>query len=363
MYLDPAGPPFISAVWRYDLVPVTAPARILLIRPSALGDVCRSVPVLASLKHAWPDAEIDWLVQDSFVDAVRAHPMLRRAVPFPRRELGRALKQGRVGELRRWLSGLRRERYDLVVDAQGLFRSGFIARASGAPRRVGHRAARELAWLFYTDRERGSAPRHTVDRMLGLVAALGVEPVKDMRLFAPAEDREAVVEDERSAGRFAVLAPTSRWAGKQWPAERFEAVARRLLDADAVDRVLVVGGPGERGQCGPLLARAAQDRRVVDLVGRTSVGRLMAIVERGAIVVGNDSAALHMAVGFDRPIVALFGPTRIDLVGPYGRAGDVLQAVEPGDRFDHKDARNGREMMERISTDSVVEACLERLAD
>ncbi len=319
--------------------------------------------MLASLKNAWPDAAIDWLVQDSFVDAVRAHPMLRRAVPFPRRELGQTMKKGRFGELRRWLDELRKERYDLVIDAQGLFRSGFIARACGAPRRVGHRAARELAWLFYTDRERGSEAAHTVDRMLALVAALGVEPVQDMRLFAPAEDREAVAADERFAGRCAVFAPTSRWAGKQWPAERFDAVAERLLAERVVDRVLVVGGPGERGQCEPLLARAEQDTRVLDLVGTTSIGRLMAIVERGAIVVANDSAALHMAVGFDRPLVALFGPTRVDLVGPYGRARDVLQVVEPGDRFDHKDAERGREMMERISTDSVVEACLKRLAD
>ncbi len=273
------------------------------------------------------------------------------------------MKKGRIGELRAWLGELRRERYDLVIDAQGLFRSGFIARASGARHRVGHRAARELAWMFYTDRERGAESRHTVDRMLALVAALGVEPVRDMRLFAPDEDREAVAADERFAGRCAVFAPTSRWEGKQWPADRFDAVAERLLTDSVVDRVLVVGSPDERGQCEPLLARAEQDRRVVDLVGTTSIGRLMAIVERSTIVVANDSAALHMAVGFDRPIVALFGPTRVDRVGPYGRARDVLQVVKPGDRFNHKDAANGRTMMERISTDSVVEACLERLAD
>ena len=338
-----------------------SPAKILLIRPSALGDVCRTVPVLASLRRAWPDAEIDWLVQDDFVDAIRAQPALRRAIPFPRRELGRALRRGRLRGPLAWLRDLRNEHYDLVLDAQGLFRSGFLAWASGAPRRVGHRAARELAWLLYTDRERGSEGRHTVDRMLALLPAIGVEPGHDMQLVAPPDDRRAAAADSRLSGRYVVLAPTSRWPGKQWPADRYDAVAEQLLGEGAAERIVVVGGPGERGQCLPLLDRAARDDRVVDLVGSTSIGRLMAVIERASLVVANDSAALHMAVGFDRPLVALFGPTRTDLVGPYRREADVLQVAGPGDRFDHKDDARGLEMMERITTASVVEACLDRL--
>lgn len=338
------------------------PERILLIRPSALGDVCRTVPVLVSLAQSWPDARIDWLVQDDFVDAVRAHPALGRAIPFPRRELSRALRRGRVRPLRDWLGRVRANRYDLVIDAQGLFRSGFFGWASGARRRVGHAAAREMGWLFYTDRERSSEGRHTVDRMLALVRAAGAEPVADMTLHAPPEDREAAARDLRLGGRYAVIAPTSRWAGKQWPAERFHAVVDRLLNEGAVERVAVVGGPGERSQCGALFGRAAGDQRVIDLVGATSIGRLMAVVERSAIVLANDSAVLHMAVGFGRPMVALFGPTRVELVGPYGREADVIQHLRAGDRLDHKDDHAGRLLMGRIGVDEVVAACRERLS-
>jgi ADP-heptose:LPS heptosyltransferase len=89
----------------------------------------------------------------------------------------------------------------------------------------------------------------------------------------------------------------------------------------------------------------------------------MAVVEGSRLVVANDSAALHMAVGFGRPIVGLYGPTRLDLVGPYGRAAEVIQHVGPGDRLDHKDEGTGRALMERIAVEEVIAAAGARLGD
>jgi lipopolysaccharide heptosyltransferase I len=335
------------------VVPIPA-ERILLIRPSALGDVCRTVPVLASLRAAYPNARIDWLVQDAFVDAVRAHPALSNAVPFPRESLGAA---GPVSQLRWMRETLRPPGYDLVIDAQGLLRSGIFSRWTGARTRVGHADAREGATVFYTRRVRTDAV-HTVDRMLSLLGAIGVDPVIDMRLHADAGELAAVDADERVLGAV-VLAPTSRWAAKRWPDERWAVLAERLL-ANGVERIVVVGGPGEQAQCARTLALAERDPRVVSLVGTTSVARLMAVIARARLVVANDSAAVHMAVGFDRPTVALFGPTDTRKVGPYRREADVLQHLRDGDAFDHKrDA--GVEMMERIGVDEVAEACAVRL--
>lgn len=330
------------------------PQRILIIRPSALGDVCRSVPVLASLRAAYPNASIDWLVQDTFREAIASHPALNTAIPFPRREFGAWWRPGVIGAFRMWLRSLAAARYDLVLDCQGLARSGLFAWAARAPRRVGYADARELGWLGLTTRVRVPSSFHAVDRMLALVEGAGVEAVRDMRLFAPPADREAVAHEALGTMRYAVIAPTSRWAGKQWPADRFAAVARELLSGRSVEAVVVVGSKTEREQIGPVLELAAADRRVIDLVGSTSIGRLMAVIERAALVVANDSAALHMAVGFDRPLVALYGPTRVDLVGPYGRADCVVQHVKPGERMDHKNAIAGRAMMERIQVEEVT---------
>ncbi|MBX3323361.1 MAG: glycosyltransferase family 9 protein [Phycisphaeraceae bacterium] len=333
------------------------PQHILLIRPSALGDVCRTVPVLVSLRRALPSARIDWLVQDSFVDAVRAHPDVARVVPFARGALGRAMKRGRIGEVFSYLGGLRAERYDLVIDAQGLLRSALIGRASGARRRVGYANAQECGWVFNTERHALDRSMHTVDRMLGLVERAGIAPVRDMRLYAAEEDQMAARALVPEVG--IVLAPTSRWAAKRWPIERFAALAERLL-RESDEPITIIGAPGEEAQCGALTALAAREPRVTNLVGRTSIGQTMAIIERSVLVAACDSAALHMAVGFDRPIVALYGPTEVSRVGPYRREGDVIQHVTPGDKLDHKRAANVA-LMERIEVDEVLAACRARL--
>lgn len=331
------------------------PSRILIIRPSALGDVCRSVPVLAALRAAFPAATIDWLVQDSFVDAISAHPALSEAIPFPRKHFANWWSPAVGRELLAWLRSLRVRHYDAVVDCQGLARSGLFAWATRAPRRIGFADARELGWIGLTDRVRVPAAFHAVDRMMALVEPLGVDSgARDMRLYTPPADRDAAAREPFIGDRYAVLAPTSRWPGKLWPPERFAHVAQGLLDRRRAEAVVIVGASSEREQCAPVLSLAARDGRVIDLVGKTSIGRLMAVIERASLVIASDSAALHMAVGFDRPLIGLYGPTRVDLVGPYGRADAVLQHTRPGDRLDHKNAIAGRGMMERITTEEVL---------
>jgi heptosyltransferase-1 len=338
---------------------VSNPKRILLIRPSALGDVCRSVCVLAALRKRYPDAQIDWLVQNSFIQAIEHHPALSNAIPFDRKAFGAQCKKGRFGPVLKWLKALKRSEYDLVLDAQGLARSGFFAWSTKAPMRVGYRDAQELAWLFLN--ERVDAPRelHTVDRMLRLAASIGapIDP-PDMRLYAGPDELSQVVMEYPD--RYAVLAPTSRWAGKCWPIERFTELTQRLCEHPSIDRVLIVGGPGERLQCAPLLEMAQDHPKVSDRVGSTSIAHLMAIISRSKLVVANDSAALHMGVGFNRPMVALLGPTEPSLVGPYKRDADVIRHTRSGDDFDFKNP-DSAEMMRRISVDEVMQACDTRL--
>lgn len=335
------------------------PERILLIRPSALGDVCRSVPVLTSLKRAFPGASIDWLVQDTFVDAIEGHPDLRRAIPFPRGEFASPL---RLPKLAGWLWALRRERYDMVVDAQGLLRSGFFTWATGAKLRLGDANARESAARFYNRAVPIDPQLHAVDRMLGVVQGAGIPAIDDMRLHCPPRAARLYERHPNLAQKpQIVLAPTSRWPAKQWPAERFASLIDKLLK-EGHRNISIVGARSERDQIRPVLHLAQDDPRVTDLVGETSIAELMQLIHDASLVVANDSAALHMAVGFERPVVALFGPTRVELVGPYRREKDVIQHTDPAEaQRSHKDP-SSVELMERITVSEVLAACRYRLA-
>ena len=339
------------------------PGRILLIKPSALGDVCKAAPVLASLARAWPDARIDWLVQEEFVDAVSGHPDLGKAIVFPRRRFARWMRSPSLAaELFRWLGALRRSDYDLVLDCQGLSRSGFMARITGARRRIGDRAARELAWLGYTDRVDASDSVHEVDRMLQLVRGCGIDAEPDMRLYVPEASRRNWME---GAGRgFAdastiALATTSRWRSKAWPRGRWVELAQHLLD-QGQEHLVLLGAPSERAEVESLRnAIGDSSQRVHNLAGRTSVGEMMAAIEASQLVVSNDSAALHMGVGLAHRgvrCVGLFGPTEPSKVGPYGMDHVVVRAPLPeGGTVHYRDRSLGDSIMRGIPVSAVID--------
>ena len=160
-----------------------AAGRILIIRPSALGDVCRTVPILSALRRAAPDAAIHWLVQDSFAQAIEAHPDLDGIIAFPRSRLRGLLRRPQAwGEAFEFFRSIHQARFDLVIDCQGLARSGLMSLCSGAPRRIADRAARELGWLGANQRVDVPSGVHEVDRMLALVAAAGGEADGDETL-------------------------------------------------------------------------------------------------------------------------------------------------------------------------------------
>jgi lipopolysaccharide heptosyltransferase I len=339
----------------------TGENRILIIRPSALGDVCRTVPVLVSLRRAQPKARIEWVVRDSFVEAVEAHPDLDEVIAFPRRRFGKWWRRPDLTlQAARWFADLRGRAYDLVVDCQGLGRSGLMSAATGASRRVGYRGARELAWLGYNVRYAGPRREHTVDQMLNLLRAEGIEPVCDLRLHVPAPAREWWAAQLSSAqlegARYAVLAPTVRWRSKRWPAERWACLIRELLHRE-YNAIVLIGAPGEEPQVDAVASAHERGSNVLNLAGRTSVGQTMAIIASSSLVIAHDSAPLHMAEGLSAPSVGLFGPTDPALVGPYFSPESALRVWKPdnGGEVNYRDRRLGDSLMRQIEVRDVLE--------
>lgn len=339
-----------------------APDRILIIRPSALGDVCRTVSVLASLRRAWPGATIDWLVQDSFADAVRAHPALDGVIPFPRARWRRWWTSvSLIGEVTGWCRSMRYGAYDLVLDCQGLARSAVASWSTRAPVRVVRARARELAWMGGTVRVPDPPGTDALGEMLALVSALGVAAEPDPSLHAPPGDvrwwREAR-DGLGLSGRFAAIAPTSRWPGKRWDPSRWAELARRLHGRGLV--VAAMGAPGEEAQ---VLEAVGGVPGTVNLCGRLSIGRMMAMLADASIAVAQDSAAVHIAAGMGCPYVGIFGPTDPERTGPWkgppwclwGGKGERLGAHA------YRDEARGRALMDRVTVDAVMDRCEARL--
>ena len=356
-----------------DSRPRKAPRRVLIVRPSALGDVSRTVPLAVSLKRAWPDAEVHWLVNQGFEPAIEGHPDVDRVVSFPRKQLAKfgtrwhATKQGLA-----FARTLRRAGYDRVYDAQGLFRSGLFAWLTRAPRRVGFADAREMGHLGCNVRHRiPPAVRHTVDRMLALLEADGIQPVPDLSLHLRKQDverAERFVEAHGLSRGYFVVAPTARWVSKCWPPERFAEVTARVLRARPAWKAVILAAPDERPQARAMLDALAHhgvdagDRQHRVILPDTSVADLMALLSRCDLLLCNDSAPLHIAVGFDRAVVAIYGPTDPAEVGPYGRRDDVVcPDVQDPERRRYARDRNDPTLIERVGVEDVWNRVQRRL--
>ena len=314
--------------------PARAPAarRILIIKPSSLGDVIHALPVLAALRAARPHAHIAWLLSNSFVPLLEHHPLLDQVIPFDRARYGRIWRSpSALGAFWQFVARLRREHFDLVVDLQGLVRSGLLGVLGGVPHRLGFADAREGAWLFYSRRVRVPAQcSHAVDRNLHLVRSLGIGsgPARFPLAITPAERNAARRLLARAGGAtpFTAVIPGTRWESKRWPAERVAALIDRLCEAGLGPCVLL-GSPADRARADAVCAACSAP--VVDLVGRTSLRELTALIEAAARVVCQDSGPMHIAAALGKPTVAVFGPTNPRRTGPYSSAAVVVRQELP----------------------------------
>ncbi len=345
--------------------------RVLIIRPSALGDVFRTAPALVALRRAMPDSPIDCLVREGFEDALRYHPAIDEVLGFPRNEFGQVWRTPRLyKKFCAMIRLIRETRYDLVFDFQGLARSGVLTRLTGAPRRVGFANAREIGWLGYNRRHHVDAALHHVDRLLLLLEAEGIAPSHDARLYVGPDDEkwcDALLHQNGWSNQpFACIGPTSQWMCKCWPIERFIEIGRRLLDSGAAGgRLAVVFEPRQRHYIQPMLDALPNVGGQARLMApTTTVGQLMALIRRSSLVVANDSAVAHAAVGFDKPTVSIFGPTDPALVGPYYRDDAVVRpAIQDGLGWlgFYRRQRDDQTLISMVGVDEVWDKILDQL--
>lgn len=293
------------------------PQRVCLIKPSALGDVCNATPAFAALRDLWPHAHFSWVINRSLLGLVNGLPGLDDVIPFDRKNL-RPTPSGLLTAVG-FLRDLRRRRFDLAIDLQGLLRSGVMTLATRAPVRVGLQTAREGASRFYTHRvPMPSETTHAVDRLLRVASAFGASTHSPRFLVATsladhlwAESTLAAVPGPRLA-----LNLGAHWITKRWPPEKFAQVARLAVQHFHAGLV-ALGAPEDR----PLvdsLTRALHPIPVLDLCGRTSLPQLAALCSRLDLLLSNDTGPLHLAVAAGARTVGLYTCTDPSENGPYG---------------------------------------------
>jgi len=293
--------------------------RILLIKPSSLGDIVHALPVVAALKNRWPTAHLTWFVKRQWADLVHRFEGVDRIWPVDSTVAGWL---GQVG-------ALRGKRFDLVIDLQGLFRSGALAWLSSGPVRIGFSNGREGSPWFYTHRVPvPSVEMHAVDRYLLIAATLGAIPqgTPQFRFKRPEEDMATIRNLCQDKGfsvekSWVAMSVSARWPTKRWPLSSFAAVIDQLT-REGLGPIVLIGSSDEQREADQL--KTMTTNPFVNLTGAVPLGSLPALLSQSSVLVTNDSGPMHIAAAVGTPVVALFGPTSERRTGPYGRNHTVL---------------------------------------
>ncbi|MGI6656906.1 MAG: glycosyltransferase family 9 protein [Desulfobulbus sp.] len=310
----------------------------LLIKQSSLGDVIHTLPVVHALKRCQPRCRIGWVVEQGFAPLVAADPAVDEVYPIhiPSTSSPGAGRTAYVRAgialfrtMRRLRAAFRAAPYEVVLDLHASFRSGVLSLMNPGGVRIGFSGARELNPLFQHQLvERGEEDEHAVEQNLRFCRFLGCTPAaEDFYLAVASEDAERVKRflEESGIGRddpVVYANPTARWESKFWPAKRWSELADRL--ATRGRRVIFGGAPDDLPYIETITAGMRTPATVA--AGRLRLTESAALIQRSAVYVGLDTGPMHIAAMAGTPVVALFGPTHPERVGPYGVRSRVMQA-------------------------------------
>jgi heptosyltransferase I len=301
--------------------------KILLLKPSSLGDVIHALPVLRLLRLHFRDAEIFWWIDSALAPLIEGDPDLNGIIRFERKRWG---KPQHWPEMLRSIGGMRAQKFDLVIDLQSLLRSAAFAWLARGKFLAGLDDPREGANGFYDL----AVPRkdfhtHAVDWYLSVLTALKI-PVHKNFIWLP--ERKEIADDVKrkwfsEPSTLILLQPGARWENKRWPAEHFSALVCTLEKKFPAARFAVLGGKDD-APLGETIFAAAPEK-VLNLCGKTSLPEMIEVVRRGDLLITNDTGPMHVAAALGKPLLALFGPTAPERTGPYGQLPNVLRHPLP----------------------------------
>jgi heptosyltransferase-1 len=294
-----------------------SPRKILIIKPSSLGDIVHSLPFLDSVKKRFPEAQIHWVVARGLHTFLEGHPLIDRLWVMDKdqwkqlRHLGSTIK-----EIAIFTGALRSENYDVAIDLSGLLRSGLITMASGAGYKLGFKESDEGSPLFYTHKIAGGIEIHAIDRYLKIAAFMGCDTNSIRYPFAPFPENPAICR--RLPETYAVMAPSAGKAANRWPSHRFGRLAARL----SIPSVVISSAADA-----PLAREVVRhsEGAAVSIAGQTGLKELIPVIRKSRLFISNDTGPMHIAAACEIPVFAIFGPANPIRTGPYGTIHTVIQ--------------------------------------
>ncbi|MBI4661021.1 MAG: lipopolysaccharide heptosyltransferase II [Verrucomicrobia bacterium] len=301
--------------------------KILILKPSSLGDVVQALPVLRLLKLNNPAHEISWWLSSELLPLLQNDPDLHEIIPFDRQcwALPRCWRKHFDA-----IRSMRAKAFDWVIDLQGLARSGIFAWLAHGNLTIGIDDHREGARAFYDLLvPRSNFHSHAVDWYLEVLRALNVPVHWNFEWLPVHPEAAASVRTKWQAGqsRWVLMIPGARWPTKRWPLESYQTLVRLILSHSANLKVAILGTRAE-ASLGDAIARI-DPRRCLDLTGRTSLPEMVEWIRLSDLVVCNDTGPMHIAAALQKPVVAIFGPTEPLRTGPYRQSHRTIQATLP----------------------------------
>lgn len=324
------------------------PDKILIVKPSALGDVVHSMPFLNAMSKRFPDAQIDWVIAKGLHPLLEKHPMINKLWIIDKKNW-KKLSHLRMTlkELKELSENLKNEKYDLVIDLQGLMRSGIITRMTRSEYRLGFKNAREGANIFYTHKIPSEwSKMHAIDRYMKLAEAVGCDIDKPEQCFTDFDENPQVISE--LPDNYIVIAPSAGKEANRWPAERFGELATKLPCS-----VVAISNKADKHIVDKVVA--ASNGKVISLAGKTSIMEMAAVIKKAKFVISNDTGPMHIAAALKIPVFALFGPANPDKTGPYGAIHTIISANAPCAPCYRKKKCNHWKCMESLSVDMVLE--------
>jgi len=341
------------------------PVRILIVKLGSIGDIIHTLPSLAAIRTAFPNANISWVVEKRSAEILRGNLLIDNLIEVDTHSLrGGMVIEELLLSASRQIKSLRQFQFDIAIDFQGLLKSAMIAKLSGAKRRWGFSrdALREpSSRLLHTDSVNTPQGIHVIRKNLALAAgALGIEVPYEHFEFPIAVSAEHIAEADAIAAmagdsNFVVLNPAGGWVTKLWHAEKFGELADRLW-AEKRSVTIVVTGPKETELAGRVAASSHSGRLILT---HPSLKGFYELARRASVYVGGDTGPTHIAVAAGTPVVGLFGPTEWWRNGSPNAEDICVERTDIGCRVDcHR-----RTCSQWICMDSDVNAVVAAVAE